>query len=274
LIAITYSDYRIRRGKLYGEGEWKDIQVDIAKYTDDLMNVCDETSLVRFAREFGFLGYQQLRSGKRSVRRSEHASTPVAGRNERERAIAIRPYGDGEPIQWILAHARTMRAVLRTVTLLNDFKNTRSKAALLEIKKMWRAGPFAVGASIRNEGCDIDQYAFWRRGRTFISEEWGLAQIHSFVSGNICGVHPRVTFEISGEPRTEFGFRAPLERAYFQLWESIVGSKVKLCKTCFKIFRAEDPRSLHCSDQCRQRFATRSFRKRLKDKAATKPRKP
>jgi hypothetical protein len=270
---IRYSDYEIRQRKLYGVGQWDTFPLNINEFTSNLMNVHDQAALIRFAREFGFLGYERIHRPSGAAETSRQTKTKPTDKRQLETALLnFKPYRHGEPTEWIFAHARTMRTLLHTDSLLKQFRATRSDSLLKQITLIWRTGPFAIGLKLMDEGLDIGGIA-GRRWRTFLTEQWGLAEIEVFLGGNIRAVYPKVAFGIMGEPMMEFGFTAPIERAYFQLWQDIVGANLRLCKTCAKIFRTEDSRSVHCSTQCRQLWATRNFRKRQKEAGGSKVRK-
>jgi hypothetical protein len=257
---IRYSDYRIRGEWLYGRGEWDDFPLDFASYTLSLQKVTDEHTLLRFAREFGGLGYEQLAKGIRSAKASE---SQLHGRlSEKRLRKIIRPSRGGEPIEWILAHARTMRTVIHTVSLLREFRATRKSEPLSLIKKIWRQGPFAVRGKVVEEAFDIDRVAFWRRGKVFLSEQWGLWAIQQFLGGNLRGIHLQLVFDLDGKPKVDFGFDAPIEGAYRQLLEELTMERLRICKNCHEIFRLDRTDQEHCTKKCRQNFATREHRKR------------
>lgn len=261
---IRYRDYQIRKSRLYGEGQWELFSIDFGGFTESLIGVTNEALIPAFARKYGFLGYQQLRADKR-MRRTQHAR--LNAKQLSEHLMKFRPYSDGEPLRWILAHARTMQRVLYTVTLLKEFRDSGDDARLREIRRIWKDGPFAL----RGELCD--ESVWYRTAFRHATEQWGLGVIDEFLGGNIRGLYPRVVFAVDGNPGIDFGFSAPIERAYFQLLEDLIGSRLRICKLCHKIFRMTDSRSEHCCKQHRQLWATRNFRAKQRAALAQKARK-
>jgi len=254
---VRYTDYRIRGGWLYGRGEWDTFPLDFVSFTPKFLRVTDAHTLLRFAREFGFLGYESLRGDTQTRRASE--SQLNARRLEKR---LLRPFRGGEPIEWILAHARTMRTVVHTASLLQQFQTTRKSEPLSLIKKIWREGPFAVQGKIVEEAYDLDRHAFWRRGKVFLSEQWGRTAIQQFLGGNLRGIHLRLVYDLDGKPKVDFGFNAVIEGAYRELLEDLTKERLRICKNCHEIFRWDRADELHCKIKCRQNFATREYRKR------------
>jgi hypothetical protein len=166
---VRYSDYQIRGEWLYGRGEWDAFPLDFASYTLNLQRVADEQAVVRFAREFGVLGYQKLTQGIDSAKTS---ATQLHPKLSEKSLKEIRPFRGGEPVQWILAHARTMRRTVHTNFLLKEFRQTKKSEPLLRIKKIWQEGPFAIREALVQRAFDVDQVAFWRKGKVFQSEQW------------------------------------------------------------------------------------------------------
>jgi len=177
-------------------------------------------------------------------------------------------YSDGEPIEWIFAHSRTMHRIFHTVKLLKEFRVDRKLSQLSEMKKIWKEGPFAVRGELRSESV-LHRLPVLQRA----TDQWGLAAIDEFLGGNIRGIYPRLRFAVDGNAGMEFRFGAPIEGAYFKLLQDLTESRARICKNCHTIFRAEDSRLEHCSKECRQKWATREFRKRLKARKAKRSRK-
>jgi len=250
--SIRYDDYVISKGRLRGTGHWESVPIDFVGFYDKLMSVRANEDLLKFAREHGFLGYQNFRSGR-------HGRASRLGQFDAkkwtERMIKDGPQSNGEPIEWVFAHSRTMLKIFHTVTLLKEYRNDRQHQRLSEIRAMWKSGPFALRGELRPVSV-LHRLPFFRQA----TNQWGLAVIDEFLGGNIRGVYPRLLFAVDGRTEIDFEFRAPIEGAYFHLLQDITVSKLKICKFCQRIFRATDPRSEHCCPQHRQRWATRNYR--------------
>jgi hypothetical protein len=262
--SIRYSDYRVHKDRLYGEGQWEVFPIDFGGFVTNLMRVTSEAQIPAFARAFGFLGYHQLRANDRISSTRQARSNP---KQLFEHLTNFRPNSEGEPLRWILAHARTMQRVLHTDTRLKEFRDRGDVARLCEIRQIWKDGPFALRGELRDES------VLFRTPFRHATVQWGLFAIEEFLDGNIRGLYPRVAFAVDGTTSIDLRFSAPIEGAYFQLLQDLIRSQIKICKTCHEIFRTNDSRSEHCSKRHRNKFATRNFRARNKASSAKRTRK-
>ena len=139
---------------------------------------------------------------------------------------------------------------------------TRRDEPLSQIKQIWQEGPFAVQGYIVEKAFDLDQLAFWRKGKVLLSQQWGLYVLEQYLGGKLGGIRLGLVYDLDGKPKADFEFVAPIEGAYRQLLEEVTMERLGICKNCHEIFRMERSDQEHCTIKCRQEFATREHRKR------------
>jgi hypothetical protein len=188
------------------------------------------SSPLEFAAEFGLLGYDHLRLPKE-------------------------PRG-GEPIEWILAHSRTVRFCLDWIGMFEEGDTFVIEDAL----KHQTSGRYAWGAvsgNLKKRDMGLSAGVVRRRVASFITE-------------NIRGITRRMETDLLGtRARSLFTFRGMIETIYWQLANKLDQGGIRRCNACRSIFVARDKRQNYCPafpnatrSRCSSKLNTANFRNR------------
>jgi hypothetical protein len=238
---------------------------------EDFAAVSDVPSLLAFASRYGLLGYRQLH--------------PV-----RETGEERHP---GDPVEWSLAHARTVAGVLGVIRLIDAVRNgemrvddsSRKAVADVFANEFHRAGiegpnndpqPGSVTFSyLRPEnaifGSDDGLRSIvwiydWERdpiGGAYSLLAWlinpGIKDVHyelaSSASDSRASVKPLQQTELG----IGLAFDALLSVIYLRLAELVMSGEFRHCKECGRVFPAKG-KQLFCCPACANRFFSRTYR--------------
>jgi hypothetical protein len=199
-----------------------------------------------FADRFGFMGYDEM------VPRANWCP-------------------DGEPLYWLVAHARTLFVSFKLINLAS--KASRGQGArsgrkkLVEFIRELPDGPYAARGSV------------WETpglGKTFSSPHSARQPLKAaniilrkLLNPNITGIGHNLIGQ-GTELRSVFIFKAPIEVAYWYLTSLIGKSTLYKCKECGRVFMHGRPVEFCLPEEnktiskCKTRFNMRERRKRLK----------
>lgn len=254
------------------------------------MRIGDESSLLKFARSWGLLGYDQL------MQRDTPSREPHAG---------------GDPVAWIWAHVAGVQTALglwglwrhedmeglakfsrRHGTTERQWAMKRDASRLLKQRKFMQAQAL-VEADWANRGetngedpdaIDIVSadhlrihYTVYPRLRSQgaeMAQAWNI--VRNIINPNLSGVRPQLSPFASrspGAPVFSQGWDSVMSVIYRHLFEIIasgqVGGQVEECRECMTPFIRTDGRQRFCppppssrESQCAMRFHKREQRKR------------
>jgi hypothetical protein len=167
----------------------------------------DERAVLKFSQEYGHLGYGQLASRQ-----------------------CWRP---GDPLNWIWAHARTLRLCF----VLAEQIEVGRKERLLETFGVIQGGKVRSGSdfeprvrvAIRSEIIPLSRFV---RGE--LRDVLGAAQLilQVLLSENTKGVHRVLAVDEDDSRRTvnQLMYAALIEVAYWQLQDAVIARRIKRCK--------------------------------------------
>jgi hypothetical protein len=231
--------YEVKRGVLREEGApvraynpfaAVELPTALARITSN------ELSPVAFASEFGLLGYDKLAPEK--------------------------PRG-GDPLDWIIAHSRTVALFLELIGLLEEGDYAGLDYVLPEAS----TGPYAWGATLVGLPTDVIRHEL-RRGipaaaiaRNYLSR---------YITENVVGVTRLLNTDAQRTRLASlFTFRGMIEAVYWQLADRAESGGVRRCRQCRHFFVARDKRQQYCPpfpgatrSRCSSKFNVQNFRSR------------
>jgi hypothetical protein len=225
-----HSEYAIKNGVVFGtglSGRYYSAPLHRQEVFTGLRSIArtggrkrSEEEILHFVYRFGLLGRSYLLRSK----------------------VAVRGEKDGEPLDWIVAHARTTQAVLDLTGVMNEKLTWEQRGERIETVLQ---GRFAIGANIVR----VRDPRSWRR------DDW------SGPRGAACQFIARILNENLEDVRRRFsilqgckGVRAtfncwtPIQAAYWRLGDVVEGGlQLKRCE-------APDCRAYFVQTHMRQRF--------------------
>jgi hypothetical protein len=202
-----------------------------------------EHAIRRFAEKYGLLGYFRFHDPPKNW--------PLN-----------KPFIEGEPLEWVEAHARAVHASLRLRALV-DAGGTYEARKYLDA--IWNGPHFGHRGSAR-------PLSFWSayRDRNMVSQ-FALQIICHLISSNIDGLRWTLN-DWPGTLRLSLNYGALLEFIYWQLAQRVTREgHVKICRNCCKVFLTENTRAEFCLPQpgatfsrCRSAFNNRMHQQRTK----------
>jgi len=212
----------------------------------------ESLSPLEFARQFGLLGYDRLASNPRSMEKVK--GTP-----------AKKPRG-GDPLDWIQAHARTVRFCVHFLGLLEEDDDPKLQWELEQVSP----GPYAMGLGLFNLPVDD---IHWGLKHDIPAAALVRQHISRIVSENIADVR-RFLFTDMRCTRIEsfISFHGMIEAVYWQLADRIDGGGIRRCLACKEFFVARDKRQQYCPpfpgstrSRCSSRLNVQTFRSRQQE---------
>jgi hypothetical protein len=201
----------------------------------------DDVSPIAFASEFGLLGYDRL----------IQPGSPQKARG-------------GDPIDWILAHSRTVALCINLIGLIEEGDNTEMEYVLENAGR----GPYAWSSELVYLPTDSIRHELQKRtpasaiARNYLSR---------YITENIVGV-TRILNTDAHRTRLAslFTFRAMIEVVYWQLTDRAEYGGVRHCAQCKHFFVARDKRQQYCPpfpgstrSRCSSNFNVKNFRSRF-----------
>lgn len=188
-----------------------------------------------FAERFGYMGYNAL--------------VPSDNRCE------------GEPLDWLLAHAHTLLVVSRLINLLNKARGSDSGRKKLEeyIRQELPYGPYAADGWVFQEPA--------LRGSAGSPIMAANNVIRFLLNPHLDGVGRQLVPE-KADLRSVFTFRAPICVAYWHVAQLYGKETLRRCKECGRVFMhdrdvefclPEPPKTI---SPCKSRFNVRRWRRK------------
>ena len=232
-----------------------------------------ESDVLAFVGTYGLLGYELEVLGTRLIQ--------LVGAPEPEPD----PKGDGDPLTWILAHAKTVQLVLELLGLLDVDEHARGNAA----------SSFLESLKVQDGDYETINYLAARRGCFYPTQHMRpttAAEGHRVLALNIVAdvlnenSAGGVSRELLVEPQEDgqqgftamFTFRNLLDCVYWHLADAASGGWVRRCGNpeCGAFFVTKSARVKYCPppmghlgvSPCMNRCKQRKYRENLK----TKPR--
>jgi hypothetical protein len=272
---VTYEEYDHHNGLVRGLGApaWRRFD-SMPDLPDDLSAVMDLDAALKFVRVYGFLGRQQiLRRGFSEANSSPGDIVILEGHDA---APKLPRTNEFEQLDWILAHARTIRAIRSASLALRRFRESGRRSELSKFEEIWTKGPFAIAASVASvevpETAKSAPEVFWAR----VHSDPNLfnAVLQAYVNGNLKGIHPHVETTIEGDLLTDWHIPTLVEKAYWVEWQNQVQGIIRLCPECGTVFRQKESRERYCSRKCSLRLSQRTFREKHKAHSRRGRKKP
>lgn len=261
-LAVVSQRYRIRDGLLHTAASgvsrtykpFSEVRLPnaLAGVTDEDLSPDPVIAVRKFASEFGELGYSRLvratllPSFSASLPKSEQwKSAHVAYQKYRDAIyVAARGLPDGDPLDWFLAHSRTVNLCLKFIGLLNEGAD---RHALQEEVEGVMRGPYAVRDQISS--LPVNE---WRQAlREGVGPSIIIRRtVCDLITENISGVHRRLVTDPSGmQSDSLFLCNATIEAVYWQLADKMEAQMVRRCAECRRFFVARDKRQQYCPPQ-------------------------
>lgn len=256
-LQIVAEDYAIENGFLVPKGRpwvhtWSPMtKPHLSELVERLKNPLeDPTSVVRFARRYGLLGYAGL------------ASAPAPG----------------DPLEWLWEHIRTVRFVKLALSLTVFWRehDARELLAPYVVQETpdgaWTlvVVRYAAGAGVRRLSLTVP--ADFNRQHVQRDLARAAAEI---ISANISGISRRVWAGERGL-KSAFTFRALVEVVYWHLLNAGERGALRVCVECLRPFIVTDARQRFCppdeegrESRCAVRHRQRRFQRRRRGGEAT-----
>lgn len=232
----------------------------------------EDVSPLEFASEFGELGYARLvRSSlvpyfPASLPKTPHWEIAADAYHRYRNAAftAARDLPDGDPLNWLLAHSRTVALCLDFIGLLAEGNEPEIQEALEAVPR----GPYA-----------------WRDRISYLPlKEWHQAlrsgevspsalirrSICDLITENIAGVKRwMLTNPRGSDAESSFLCSATIEAVYWQLADRMEAKMIRRCAECKRFFVARDKRVQYCPplpgstrSRCSSKLNVKNFRLR------------
>jgi hypothetical protein len=190
-----------------------------------LAHVCDEgePGILRFTNDYGLLGYQDL--------------------------VRVRKYHRGDPVEWVFAHARTVKLCLELTRLLMR-RDRKGLEAYLQVGEWGYQFSCATRDVVSDRGFFVthgdifDQARYIRRG---------------LINANIRGISPFIRVVKKGTTEREtasFGFSALIEVIYQHLADVVTqGRAIRQCAAddCSALFVQTHKSQRYCAPMGKQK---------------------
>jgi hypothetical protein len=183
-----------------------------------------------FVRQYGLFGYAQLKSRQ-----------------------GIIP--DQDPVEWFLAHARTIAAA---VNLIGELQSD-DEHALSDTIRRFSNGPYAEGTRI---------YKLTAHPAVALADSDPVRAAHlllqSLINPNLIDIH-RELVNVSGRSKSFFTFNAMASVVYWRISDSLVEGDIRRCAECGRFFQASDKRQKYCPRFPGAQLSRCSVRKNVRD---------
>ena len=254
-------------------------------------------------RRYGLLGYCQVAKSSperhsrlewcmRSIAENQKLVNPLVSPRRILRLLEDRAIDLGDPLDWILGHAKTVKLVLETAEALTD------TALLTGLIERMRERDSYTGEDFVRFSCFMRE----RRNPNSCSygpwtDQRGAAMhiISMILDGNLGGVTRSLTTQLEGQMtrggkrvdvfrlESHFRFQSLLDCIYWLLTDAVLGRAVKKCIHCGRYFVATHGKMKYCPPRkgfrgispCANRHRVQKSRLRKKRaRAAAQPKKP
>ncbi len=258
----VHARHRVVDGVLVEDGPVAALYVAMAhpELPAELARVHSADDAVAFAGRYGLLGFREQILDMGDVMPA--AQLTVARQFNRQR----RKQGEGDPIEWVLAHAAAVRLVLALAhgLKLNDARQLSRTLA------PYRAQHQGVAVITVREARPAEPVPSLIDFPINVDEAPALARriVAELVNANL-----RARRRIARETlRPYFGLYALIDCVYWLLADEVSGGRLRQCPTCEGIFTATDDRMKYCPparglegpSRCMNRAKVRRWREEKK----------
>ena len=184
---------------------------------------------------------------------------------------ASRSLPEGDPLEWLMAHARTVALCLQFIGLLEcgDEMATREEVECIPAHKPFARGVHLVHLPVRR----------WRNSlKGHRASQVIRPQLCNLITQNISGVRREFITDPFNSHVGSFFFGATIEAVYWQLADNMEAKMVRRCDECHRFFIARDKRQRYCPalpgstrSRCSSRLNVKNHRERrgLNDQITT-----
>ena len=276
-MATVYTRYRLRDGTLMAAS--RKIERTFRPFgepglIDGLVRVSEnEITPEDYVGSFGLLGFSNLAHRalvptlpsalERNPEWGEFRHKFTQYHQEALKAVVRLPRAD--PIDWFLAHARTVALCVKFAGLFHE----GDEHAILDAIQDLPAKGYAAQASMVS--LPTDRWRESLRDAARPSELIGF-EICNLISSNIRGVERWVDSgygALTANPKTYFVSSSTIEAIYWQLADKIAAELIRRCEGCRRFFIARDKRQTYCPpfpgstrSRCSSRLNTTNHRHR------------
>ncbi len=240
--SAKFADVIVAKGKQYSDYAPGEVAKELLQALLDLAQ--GKLSPIKLANRFGYMGY--------------NATVPYQNRC------------DGEPLDWLFAHANTLFVASRLVDLVNKARHSESgRKKLDEYMRNLPEGPYVI-----KEGYRVSVPALGGSGKNAVIAANNVLQY--LLNPNI-GHVGRYLFGESVELKSIFVFRAPIDVTYWYLASLIGKQTLRECKQCHRVFIEERRGVKYCLPEpgkkiskCKSLFNVRKSRAKPRSKKGRK----
>lgn len=227
-----------------------------------------ELSPEEFAGRFGLLGYDRLLRPTQIARALAGDVSVTELSKQLSRDDAKRKGGD--PVEWILAHSRTVGLCLDLIGAFEGGDNYLIVETVETVARGGQAarGPYAWGLIVAGLPDKFTKHTLkiHPQGHAAIARGW----LSNFITDNIAGIRRRLQEDAYGSRLASyFGFGAMIQTVYWQLADTIERGGIRRCRSCQRFFLARDKRQQYCPpfpgatrSRCSSRLNVGNFRMR------------
>jgi hypothetical protein len=230
----------------------------------------DELDLLDFASEFGELGYSRIIRNTPPLstfvpKSAEWRATSSAYQNwQKAFHAAARNLPEGDPVDWVLAHSRTVALCLEFIGLLMEGDEEAIRDAVEGIPAR---GPYAWG--VRLGALPVKE---WNQSLKTGVEASAIIRLAvcDLINENIAGIRRRLVTDPHGfRAESFFLCSATIEAVYWQLADKMESGMIRRCDECKRFFVTRDPRRRYCPalpgstrSRCSSKLNVKNFRLR------------
>lgn len=273
-LAVVSQRYEIAKGLLHPVG--KSVSRTYMPFSESglptvLARISSgEITPLEFASTYGELGFSRMI--RRSLLPAFSASLPktddwraahAAYRGYRDAVYsACRGLPEGDPLDWLMAHSRTVALCLQFIGLL---ESGDEMAVRYEVEGIPARLPFARGVHLFR--LPIRE---WRESLKRLAASAIIRpQLCHIITENIAGVRREFITDPFNSRADSIFFGATIEAVYWQLADKMEARMVRRCDECQRFFVARDKRQRYCPalpgstrSRCSSRLNVRNHRDR------------
>lgn len=229
-----------------------------------------ELSPLEFASEFGELGYSRILRNtitplSVSLPKSTEWQAAYAAYQNWQTAFhaAARNMPEGDPLDWTLAHSKTVALCLEFSGLLMEGNEKEIRDAAEGVER----GPYAWGIRLGNVPVKEWRHSLKKGVPASAIVRLALCNI---ITENITGIRRWLVSDVHGS-RAESSFlcNGTIEAVYWQLADGMEAKDVRRCLECRRFFLARDKRQQYCPalpgstrSRCSSKLNVRNHRER------------
>lgn len=223
----------------------------------------DDADIVQFVRRYGLLGYREAFETTLSIYKTfEFLATTPRGEEDKppEKIPDFSRFfhegiNDGDPLAWVVSHAKTVNFVLELHDALKDKRQLKAKLEELKIHTV-EYGDWPIEYRYAQRGELYPECCKTKRGSESDFEFAG-GIIECIVNANLKGGISRellIDLEPENSKKTArqntlistFQANSLIDCIYWHLADAIAGSTVKRCLYCKRFFNATHLKRLYC----------------------------